>query len=92
DKSVPLKNLLRGQSACVSRITGEPDHVHRMEEFGLCGGRRIQMFRPGNPCIFRIAGSKVCCRTDDLLSIFVEPDSVVSGSVVSDIVPDNVSD
>lgn len=76
DKSIPLSELPIGHSACVSRITGQPDHVHRLREFGLLGGTRIQMFRPGNPCILRVAGNKVCCRTDDLLHILVEPDSV----------------
>ncbi|MHC4181159.1 MAG: FeoA family protein, partial [Planctomycetota bacterium] len=67
DKSVPLSTLSAGQSALVSRIAGQPDHVHRLEEFGLRGGTRIQMFRPGNPCILRMAAAKVCFRTDDLL-------------------------
>jgi Fe2+ transport system protein FeoA len=75
DKSIPLRTLLSGQSALVSRLAGQPDHVHRMEEFGLRGGTRIQMFRPGNPCILRIAGNKVCCRTDSLVCIFVELDT-----------------
>ena len=75
DKSIPLSDLPTGQSALVRRITGEPDHVHRLEEFGLRGGTRIQMFRPGNPCIIRMAGNKVCFRADDLLRVLVEPDS-----------------
>jgi len=74
DKSVPLSDLLPGQSAFVSRVTGKSDHVHRLEEFGLRGGIRIQMFRPGNPCIVRMAGNKVCFRADDLLRVLVEPD------------------
>ncbi len=59
----------------VRRISGHPDNVHRLEEFGLRGGIRIQMFRQGNPCIIRLAGNKVCCRTGDLLRILVEPDT-----------------
>ncbi len=75
DKSVPLSSLTPGQSAYVRRISGQVDHVHRLEEFGLRGGTRIQMFRPGNPCIVRLAGNKVCFRADDLLRILVEPDA-----------------
>jgi Fe2+ transport system protein FeoA len=75
DKSVPLSSLQPGQSALVSRLTGQPDRVHRLEEFGLRGGTRIQMFRPGNPCILRLAAGKIGLRTDSLLSVFVEPDS-----------------
>ncbi len=29
------------------------------------------MFRPGNPCILRMAGNKICLRANDLLSVFV---------------------
>jgi Fe2+ transport system protein FeoA len=75
DKSIPLASLRAGQSALVSRIAGQPDHVHRLEEFGLRGGTRIQMFRSGNPCILRMAAGKVCFRTAGLLRVFVEPDS-----------------
>jgi Fe2+ transport system protein FeoA len=78
DKSLPLSSLHAGQSALVSRIAGQPDRVHRLEEFGLRGGTRIQMFRPGNPCILRMAAGKVCFRSDDLLQVFVEPDTASS--------------
>lgn len=79
DKSVPLNSLRVGQSATVSRITGQPDRVHRLEEFGLRAGTRIQMFRQGDPCILRMVAGKVCFRTDDLLRVFVEPDALPSG-------------
>ncbi len=36
------------------------------------------MFRPGNPCIIRMAGSKVCLRSDELLEVFVEPTETVA--------------
>ena len=76
DKSIPLSSLLAGQSGCICRVTGQPDDVHRLEEFGLRSGTRLQMFRPGNPCILRMAGNKVCFRAADLLRILVEPDAV----------------
>jgi Fe2+ transport system protein FeoA len=72
-KIIPLHRLPAGRSAQVVDIVGHPDHVHRLEEFGLRGGMRIEMFRPGNPCIIRLAGNKVCLRSDDRLSILVEP-------------------
>ena len=31
------------------------------------------MFRSGNPCILRLAGNKICLRSDELLSVMVEP-------------------
>jgi Fe2+ transport system protein FeoA len=73
DKLIPLHQLPVGQSACVSHILGQPDQVHRLQEFGLHGGTRIEMFRPGNPCIIRLAGGKVCLRADEMLCVLVEP-------------------
>ncbi len=73
NKTIPLHRLLAGQSARVVDILGHPDHVHRLKEFGLRGGTKIEMFRPGNPCIIRLAGHKVCLRGDDRLHVMVEP-------------------
>jgi len=73
DGLVSLHRLQAGQSACVGRIVGKADHVHRLEEFGLVGGTRIQMFRRGDPCIIRLAGNKVCLRADELLDVLVQP-------------------
>jgi ferrous iron transport protein A len=70
---IPLHRLPAGCCARVVDVVGHPDHVHRLEEFGLRGGTQIEMFRPGNPCIIRMAGNKVCLRSDDRLSVLVEP-------------------
>lgn len=70
---LPLNSLARGQLARVARVVGRPDQVHRLEEFGLRLGTWIQMFLPGNPCIVRMAGSKLCLRVDKRLNILVEP-------------------
>ena len=71
--AIPLGRLRAGQAARVSRIVGHADYVHRLEEFGLRKGTRLVMFRPGNPCILRMAGNKVCLRADELLNVFVTP-------------------
>lgn len=71
--AIPLKQLPVGQSALIARVVGHPDQVHQLAEFGLRGGTKIEMFRRGNPCIIRLAGSKVCLRADDLLNVMVEP-------------------
>ena len=73
DGVIPLSLLPQGRSAYVNRVSGRADHVHRLEEFGLRGGAKIEMFRPGNPCIIRMAGNKVCLRWDDLLQVLVKP-------------------
>jgi ferrous iron transport protein A len=72
-KTIPLNQLPAGQAAFIRCIEGHPDHIHRLEEIGLRGGARIEMFRPGNPCIIRLAGNKICLRSDDLLHVIVEP-------------------
>jgi ferrous iron transport protein A len=71
--AIPLQQLRSGQVARISRILGDPDHVHRLEEFGLRNGTRVEMFRRGRPCIIRMAGNKVCLRADDLLRVLVVP-------------------
>jgi ferrous iron transport protein A len=71
--AISLQNLPAGHSASILRILGRPDDVHRLEEFGIRRGTRVEMFRAGNPCILRIAGNKFCLRSDELLSVLVEP-------------------
>ncbi len=71
DAVIPLNRLKAGQCAEVSRILGPADHVHRLEEFGFRSGTTVRMFRPGNPCIVRMAGNKVCLRADELLHVLV---------------------
>lgn len=72
-KAIPLQNLPAGHSASILRILGHPDDVHRLEEFGIRCGTRIEMFRAGAPCILRIAGNKFCLRADELVKVLVEP-------------------
>jgi len=71
DAVIPLNRLKAGQCAEVSRILGPADHVHRLEELGLRSGTTLRMFRPGSPCIVRMAGHKVCLRADELLHVLV---------------------
>jgi Fe2+ transport system protein FeoA len=71
--AVPLHLLEPGQKARISRILGSPDDVHRLREFGLCDGVQVEMFRPGTPCILRVAGNKVCLRAGELLQVLVLP-------------------
>ncbi len=72
NQSVPLETLLAGESAIVRRITGPCSDVHRLEEFGLRGGTRVEVFRTGNPCILRVAGGKVCLRSGPAMRILVD--------------------
>ncbi len=71
--TVPIHLLEPGQRARISRIVGRPDDVHRLQEFGLCDGVQVEMFRPGTPCILRVAGNKICLRAGELLHVLVLP-------------------
>jgi len=73
DRFIPVHRLLAGETARVCRVLGHSEYVHRLAELGLRGGTEIQMFQPGNPCILRVAGNKLCLRTDGVLGIMVEP-------------------
>jgi len=77
DHAILLNELTLGQSGHISRIEGRPDRVHQLEEFGLCSGTQVQMFRRGNPCIIRVSGNKVCVRADQLARVLVKPTVVV---------------
>lgn len=70
---IPLRYLAPGQVALVDRICGQPEAVHRLEELGLRSGTEIEMVQSGSPCIIRVAGSKLCFRDCDLLSVLVRP-------------------
>ena len=77
DRAIPLGQLPVGRSAHIRRLLGQPDDVHRLEEFGLRGGIRVEMFRAGRPCIVRVGGNKICLRADDSLHVMVEPVAVI---------------
>ena len=68
---LPLQFLAPGQVARVDEVLGEPADVHRLGELGLRPGVAIEMVQPGSPCIVRLAGSKLCFRETDLLSVLV---------------------
>ncbi len=70
---IPLSDLRTGQTAQIISIDGPPDHVHRLEEFGLHRGTLIEMYRPGTPCIVRLGGIKVCFRANHGLRVLVCP-------------------
>jgi Fe2+ transport system protein FeoA len=73
DSLISLRSLRAGQQARVHSVLGAQEQVHRLHEFGLCHGSLVQMFRPGTPCIIRLAGNKVCLRAGELLDVLVEP-------------------
>jgi Fe2+ transport system protein FeoA len=73
---IPLHVLSRGQTAQVGQLMGMPEQVRHLEELGLRQGATVEMVEPGTPCIIRLAGSKLCFRQCDLLSVLVRPGAV----------------
>lgn len=65
--------LAPGQFALVEQLYGQTEQVHRLEELGLRQGVEVEMVQSGSPCIIRVAGSKLCFRECDLLSVLVRP-------------------
>jgi ferrous iron transport protein A len=70
---VPLSMLSCGQAAVVRQIVGRLEQVRRLEELGLRGGTRLEMVRSGTPCIVRLAGTTLCFRDSEQLSVLVDP-------------------
>jgi Fe2+ transport system protein FeoA len=68
---IPLNLLPPGAFARVDQVVGQAEHVHRMHELGLRDGAAIEMVQSGSPCIIRLAGTKLCFRADELLSVLV---------------------
>ena len=70
---IPLQLLAPGQSALVDQVCGCAEQVRRLAELGVRGGVEIEMVQSGSPCIIRLAGSKLCFRDSDVLSVLVRP-------------------
>ena len=68
---IPLAALRRGESAEVCELVGPPERIRRLEEIGLRHGVWLDMLRQGSPCIFRIEGTTLCFRADDVASVMV---------------------
>lgn len=70
---IPLAFLRAGQTAWIGEVLGAGDLVHRLRELGLRDGAKVQMVRPGSPCIIRLDGHKLCFRPDEATSVLVRP-------------------
>jgi len=70
---LPLDMLRPGECADVADVGGDQAWVCRMAELGLQPGCRVQMLQDGTPCLLRVAGCKLCLRSDDSAQILVRP-------------------
>lgn len=74
---MPLDMLRAGEWAEVEEVTGQPAWVGRLAELGIRSGARVQVVRPGSPCLLNVGGCKLCLRGGECSQILVRP---VSGA------------
>lgn len=68
---IPLLHLAAGTSGEIDQLIGLPHDVQRLEELGLRSGAKVEMVRGGNPCIIRLAETKLCFRPGEALGVMV---------------------
>jgi ferrous iron transport protein A len=75
---VPLCRLRAGQCGCIGQVVGACDVVQRLKEMGLYDGARVQMVRPGSPCIIRLQGQRLGFRMDDCAHVMINVTGIAS--------------
>jgi ferrous iron transport protein A len=73
---LPIELLGPGEWADVAEVCGDSAMVGRMAEMGVRHGCRLQVLRPGTPCLLNVGGCRLCLRTDECLRVLVRPVSV----------------
>ncbi len=71
--SVPLKTIHAGFTVDVDDVIGEPALVGRLAALGVRPGSRVQIIRPGTPCLIEVGGSRMSVRCDSGVDILVRP-------------------
>jgi Fe2+ transport system protein FeoA len=70
---LPLDMLRDGEEACIVEVTGCPLRVHQLAEMGMHRGCKVQMIRPGQPCMLAVDGRRFSLRLDPDTCILVNP-------------------
>ena len=70
---VPLEYMDQGEWGEIEEVTGATSWTHRMAELGVKAGSRIQMIRPGSPCLFHVNGSRLSLRSEARHQVLVRP-------------------
>lgn len=70
---LPLDMLLGGEEARIVEVTGAPSKVHQLAEMGLHRDCRVQMIRPGQPCVLSLEGRRFSLRLDPDICVLVRP-------------------
>jgi ferrous iron transport protein A len=75
---IPLDLIGSGEWAEVAEVSGEPAWVGRLAELGVRTGSRVQVLRPGRPCILRVEGCRLSVRPGRDTQILVRPVALAS--------------
>ena len=71
---ITLDQLLPGAVAEVCCVSGARVSAKRLSDMGFVRGVRVEMIRPGRPCIVRIGGVRVGLGKENQASIGVTDD------------------
>lgn len=66
-----LQHLRAGTKATVAKLGGKALAVARLAEMGVTLGARIEVLRPGSPCIFKLEDTCICLRLEPDLKVLV---------------------
>lgn len=73
---IPLPLLQPGQRARIEQVVGWSELVRRLGEMGLRDGARVEMVRPGTPCMIRLGNQKLGLRADELSGVLVRVEAL----------------
>ncbi len=73
---VPFSLLRTNEMGTVSDVFGDEVAVHRLSEMGIHAGVKVQMVRPGYPCIISVNGRRFSVRLDNNVDILVESNAI----------------
>lgn len=69
---LPLEFLQAGERGSIHDLDGAPEFVHRLEEMGLRRGAKVEMVRPGSPCILAVDQHRLSFRPEPSTTILIE--------------------
>ncbi len=78
-----LRNLDVGKHGAVVGISATNSSAKRLADMGFVSGARIEMIRPGNPCLVRIGGTCVGLGlgNQDCILVAARSEEVVENSI-----------
>lgn len=68
---LPIDMLRAQETARLVEMDGDENQVRRLSEMGLRIGARIQMLRPGAPCLLALDGKRLSLRLGNDVELLV---------------------